>query len=79
MGEKEKWDELHAERKLHYPNEDVVRFVMRNWQANKEGLIALDLGCGSGRHLVYLAKEGFRVWRGPFGGGVSECRAVYAG
>jgi SAM-dependent methyltransferase len=61
MREKERWDELHTERKLHYPNEDVVRFVMRNWQTHREGLTALDLGCGSGRHLVYLAKEGFQV------------------
>jgi SAM-dependent methyltransferase len=61
MNEKERWDELHAERRLLYPNEDVVRFIMRNWRGKGKGLTALDLGCGSGRHLVYLAEAGFRA------------------
>lgn len=64
MGEKERWDRHHSDRMLHYPSEDVVRFIVRNWETSqsRNGLRALDLGCGSGRHTVYLAKEGFRAY-----------------
>jgi len=63
MGETCFWDKHHSERLLRYPSEDVVRFIIRNWELpqSRNGLRALDLGCGSGRHTVYIAKEGFRV------------------
>jgi len=42
------------------PNEDIPTFKerLRAQQAEK----VLDLGCGSGRHLVYLANAGFEVY-----------------
>jgi len=64
VGEKERWDRHHSDLMLRYPREDVVRFIVRNWETSqsRNGLSALDLGCGSGRHTVYLAKEGFRAY-----------------
>lgn len=57
------------------PHEEVYRFLPE--LLDRPGRRALDLGCGIGRHLVYLAENGFDV-RGcdlsP--GGVDECRRV---
>ncbi|MEM4461132.1 MAG: class I SAM-dependent methyltransferase, partial [Nanopusillaceae archaeon] len=42
------------------PQEDIP-WLAKKWK--KDGLEKiLDLGCGSGRHLVYLAKKGFKVY-----------------
>jgi ubiquinone/menaquinone biosynthesis C-methylase UbiE len=55
------WNELfdNEEYIWHNPHEKVIEMV-RLLKDRKRPRI-LDLGCGAGRHLVYLAKEGFRV------------------
>ncbi|MBD5574043.1 class I SAM-dependent methyltransferase [Clostridium botulinum] len=45
-----------------YPVTEVVKFVFRNYK-NREGLTALDYGCGSGgNHAWFLAREGFETF-----------------
>jgi SAM-dependent methyltransferase len=45
-----------------YPHEKVVQFCFRNYpEAQRGNVRALDLGCGSGVHVVFLATEGFRT------------------
>lgn len=61
------WEELHKEirHQPKYPVEDVVRFVKVNF---KNGGKILDDGCGAGRHVKFLADEGYT----PFGIDISE-------
>ncbi len=44
-----------------WPFESVVAFVMRNFgeSVHRSHVRILDLGCGSGHHLRFLAEEGF--------------------
>lgn len=61
------WDHLHKEPRFRpvYPNESVVRFLMRNYQKvliNRNGIKALDLGVGGGRHTKLLCELGFNVF-----------------
>ncbi|MEK7812722.1 MAG: class I SAM-dependent methyltransferase, partial [Candidatus Desantisbacteria bacterium] len=56
------WDEFYAGKEdiIWHPSESVVRFI--NSTIKKEGKKVdriLDIGCGNGRHISYLAKEGF--------------------
>ena len=57
-----KWDQLHESVRFQpkYPNESVIRFVKMNFPDSKETKI-MDLGCGAGRHVVFLASEGYSV------------------
>jgi len=59
------WDQLHTERRFRpqYPHEEVVRWALGSFPEDRRaGLAVLDLGCGGGRHAVFLAREGFRTW-----------------
>lgn len=58
------WNSIHKEREWgRYPNENLVRWVARNYYgtALRSAVRFLDLGCGSGSNFDYLSKEGFSV------------------
>ena len=56
------WDQIIREEwySREEPEEVVVDFA-RRLKEKKSGLRMLDLGCGAGRHAVYLAGQGFEV------------------
>ena len=59
---KKAWDTIFKEKGKFFeePHRDMVGFV-RLLKKSKMKRI-LDLGCGSGRHTVYLAEKGFKVY-----------------
>lgn len=46
--------------------------VVRAWCGDLRGLTALDLGCGTGRHALWLADQGARVTAMDFSAGMLE-------
>lgn len=55
---KDLWQELHKQNKFRpkYPSEIVVQFVFRNFKRDGKTKV-LDLGCGAGRHVHFMANE----------------------
>lgn len=61
------WEQIHSQRSWgKYPNEELVRFIGRNFlkipREERKSIKILELGCGQGANLWFLAKEGFDVY-----------------
>ena len=66
---RQKWESLFRKKidaasYNKYPIEHIVIFMARNYYAVKErsSVRVLELGCGSGNNLVFLAREGFKAY-----------------
>jgi SAM-dependent methyltransferase len=68
-----KWNEVYLKTfgGMWYPDEGIVRFTARYlkrrlgidaWDARRKVGRVLDAGCGNGRHVVFLAEQGFDVY-----------------
>jgi len=60
----DRWDTLFRSRSWgRYPPEELVRFTARTFPeiARRRQLRVLEVGCGPGANLWYLAREGFSV------------------
>ena len=56
------WDEAFKKYgKIFTKPQENIPELAKKWKKEKKKRI-LDLGCGSGRHVVYLAKKGFEVY-----------------
>lgn len=51
---------LNAQRR--YPNEELIRFIGRNYPEIVDDRTALDIGCGTGANLKFLRQRGFKVY-----------------
>ena len=61
------WDALHQQERFRpkYPLDHIVRQVLTQFPRDREKrkeMKILDLGCGAGRHVVFLAQEGFQAY-----------------
>jgi ubiquinone/menaquinone biosynthesis C-methylase UbiE len=58
------WNKLYSKGiRGKYPNEMLIRFINAKFHNVNRGKIKiLDLGFGTGRHLIYLAQEGFDTY-----------------
>lgn len=58
------WSSLIEKGILRWPDEDVARFLGKNFKNKKDiqGIRILDLGFGAGRHIWLLAKEGYEAY-----------------
>lgn len=59
------WEDVFRERDWgKYPPEELVRFVARNFFAvpDRNAVKILELGCGPGANLWFLAREGFDTY-----------------
>lgn len=56
------WDKLFEQQQFLWkdPDRKVVEFAVSLRDKNARSV--LDLGCGAGRHLVYLASQGFKAF-----------------
>jgi cyclopropane fatty-acyl-phospholipid synthase-like methyltransferase len=56
------WNSWNQKGGPKYPHEKVIQFCLRNYPPEKrQETSALDIGCGSGIHCEFLAKENFQV------------------
>lgn len=59
------WEKLYKKRIwAKYPHEPLIRFIAKNFYhcKNRKKIKILELGCGSGANIWYLAREGFTVY-----------------
>lgn len=58
------WESLFASRPWGtYPPEELIRFIARSFRSmgDKSAVQVLEIGCGPGPNIWYLAREGFSV------------------
>lgn len=66
MKKENQWNEIYEQNKAYTyydifkPHEDMQK-IAEYFKKNKVSKI-LDLGCGAGRNLLYLAKQGFEIY-----------------
>lgn len=61
------WEQIHSQRGWgKYPNEELVSFIGRNFfnipEEERKNIKILEVSCGQGANLWFLAKEGFDVY-----------------
>ncbi len=59
------WEEVFKSQVWgKYPGEDLIRFVARNFYnvPDRSAIRILEVGCGPGANLWYIAREGFAVY-----------------
>ncbi|KAA6225436.1 class I SAM-dependent methyltransferase [Campylobacter sp. LR291e] len=61
MQNQEVWHNNHAQKRhqIKYPHHTVIPFVFKNYKKKDR---ILDLGCGAGRHVKFLAENGFKAY-----------------
>ncbi len=72
------WEKVFRERDWgRYPPEELIRFVARHYYGvpDRSAIRILEIGCGTGANLWYLAREGFAAW--GIDGSQSAIRATY--
>ena len=57
---REYWGRTIQKGNLIYPNDQVIRFVKKNFSIPEQTTI-LDFGCGGGRNTIALLNEGYHV------------------
>lgn len=63
LTDKSKWGEFIDQTMLKYPDENVIRFVKKNFRdINPKDIHLIDYGCGAGRNAISLAREGFNIY-----------------
>lgn len=62
------WDELFRQDQFRWKDPDANVVAFASLLEERSARSVLDLGCGAGRHLVYLMRQGFRT----FGVDISE-------
>ena len=58
------WDKVFQEQEWgKYPGESLIRFVARNfYNKDRKNIRLLEVGCGPGANVWYMAREGFRAY-----------------
>jgi len=61
------WEKIHSQRDWgKYPNEELIRFIARSFfkipKSGRKEIRVLELGCGQGANLWFLAREGFDTY-----------------
>lgn len=58
------WEKVYRESEWgKYPGESLIRFVARNYYRRERNKIRmLEIGCGPGANIWYIAREGFKAY-----------------
>ena len=59
------WDDIYKKSIWgRYPSEELIRFIARQYYnvSKREDIRILEVGCGPGPNIWYLAREGFKIF-----------------